>query len=281
MLASAIKNPLLIFLAATFGISFFLGIPFLVAVTPLVAGFPPLVATYLPRLVVVFGPALGALFVVYRLSGRGGVRGLLGHLRPNTRHWRWWLGLPFAGICVTGGAFLLAGASPVALRQALSQGWALLAAHFLLQLTLIGVGEELGWRGWLLPHLLRRWTRLKATGLLALVWGLWHTPLLLSGLQIALPFVGLVVALSFLFTYLWHRAGGNVFVMALAHASVNAPIFFLDHTSYTGALETNLLLPAWRWIAMLYSLLALLLLALRWRWWGSPPDPHDRVVGTP
>lgn len=46
--------------------------------------------------------------------------------------------------------------------------------------SLFGLGEELGWRGFLLPRLmpLGKW---KAYALLGVIWGLWHAPLILMG----------------------------------------------------------------------------------------------------
>lgn len=46
--------------------------------------------------------------------------------------------------------------------------------------SIFGLGEELGWRGFLLPRLmpLGKW---KAYGLLGIIWGLWHAPLVLIG----------------------------------------------------------------------------------------------------
>lgn len=54
----------------------------------------------------------------------------------------------------------------------------LLVAPFLN--SLFGLGEELGWRGFLLPRLmpLGKW---KAYLLLGLIWGLWHAPIILVG----------------------------------------------------------------------------------------------------
>ena len=46
--------------------------------------------------------------------------------------------------------------------------------------SIFGLGEELGWRGFLLPRLmpLGKW---KAYALLGIIWGLWHAPLILMG----------------------------------------------------------------------------------------------------
>lgn len=43
-----------------------------------------------------------------------------------------------------------------------------------------GLGEELGWRGFLLPRLLQ-FGRIKAHLILGILWGLWHAPLIWAG----------------------------------------------------------------------------------------------------
>lgn len=43
------------------------------------------------------------------------------------------------------------------------------------------LGEELGWRGYLLPNLLEKFTPLKATIISGVIWGIWHTPMIAMG----------------------------------------------------------------------------------------------------
>ena len=110
-----------------------------------------------------------------------------------------------------------------------------LAVHLLLQFVFVGCGEELGWRGWLLPRLMARCKPAIATAVVAAIWGFWHAFILVSGLRTAAAFLFGVFGLSFLFTALWERVKGNIFVLAVAHASVNAPLSMLDQQSVTDA----------------------------------------------
>lgn len=43
------------------------------------------------------------------------------------------------------------------------------------------LGEELAWRGWLLPKLTERFGQLRAVLLTGLVWGIWHAPVVAMG----------------------------------------------------------------------------------------------------
>lgn len=89
------------------------------------------------------------------------------------------------------------------------------------------LGEELGWRGILLKELspLGFWRLSAVTGV---VWGVWHTPILLQGHNFPeSPVVGVVVMTSWtvvaspVFTYLTLRAG-SVLAPTLFHGSFNA-----------------------------------------------------------
>jgi membrane protease YdiL (CAAX protease family) len=91
-------------------------------------------------------------------------------------------------------------------------------------------GEELGWRGLLLTELapLGFWKLSLWTGL---VWGIWHTPLVLLGLQFPdEPLVGIftmtvaTVALSPVYTYLTVRAQ-SVLAATFFHGSFGLGVF--------------------------------------------------------
>jgi membrane protease YdiL (CAAX protease family) len=165
------------------------------------------------------------------VARRDGVNSLLRKLNPQGQ-WLWIPVLVAAGVACTAVAALITG-----VRIAWSPWFAVqvLAAHLLLQFVFVGCGEELGWRGWLLPRLLTTYRPASATALVAGVWGFWHMPILLTGFRTAMPFLFGVFGLSFLFTALWQRVKGNIFVLAVAHASVNAPIQMLNQQHVTDA----------------------------------------------
>lgn len=90
------------------------------------------------------------------------------------------------------------------------------------------LGEEIGWRGWLLPKLMHLgpWP---AVGLSGLIWGLWHAPVILLGYNYpGTPGWLAMIAMTVLCTIMggifgWLRLrGGSVWPAALAHSTFNA-----------------------------------------------------------
>ena len=89
------------------------------------------------------------------------------------------------------------------------------------------LGEELGWRGYLLPQLIRAGCPCPLV-LTGLVWGIWHFPLFaLTGyahgaVAVSLLMFPLLTVLVGVFIGWLRLASGSVFVAAMAHASFNA-----------------------------------------------------------
>ncbi|EAR24493.1 hypothetical protein A20C1_12717 [marine actinobacterium PHSC20C1] len=94
------------------------------------------------------------------------------------------------------------------------------------------LGEELGWRGWLLPKLLPLGL-VPALLISGVIWGLWHAPLILLGYNygnvpgwLALAaMVGMTTVIGAVFSWLRIRSE-SVWPAALAHGSFNAAAGF-------------------------------------------------------
>ena len=102
--------------------------------------------------------------------------------------------------------------------------------------TLLALGEELGWRGLLLPELLPlgQWRAILLSGV---IWGFWHAPVILQGHNYpSQPVLGVFLMVVFavlvgaFFGWLYLRTR-SPWAPALAHGSLNAsaglPLLFL------------------------------------------------------
>jgi membrane protease YdiL (CAAX protease family) len=88
------------------------------------------------------------------------------------------------------------------------------------------LGEELGWRGFALPRLLKGRSALSAGVILGIIWGVWHLPAFIiagtpqNNMSFPLFMIG-VVALSVLMTWAFKGTGGSVLAAALIHWTFN------------------------------------------------------------
>jgi Type II CAAX prenyl endopeptidase Rce1-like len=100
-------------------------------------------------------------------------------------------------------------------------------------LYLLVIGEELGWRGFALPVLQRRWSALLASLLLAIPWTIRHFAILINpvapnlGSIAGLAFIPFVFAISIIITAVFSNTDGSLLAVLAYHASGDVTGFFL------------------------------------------------------
>lgn len=118
------------------------------------------------------------------------------------------------------------------------------------------LGEEIGWRGFLVPELAKRYSFIQVSIITGFIWSIWHYPLFLFGSSldretlVALAFFTImVIALSFILTQL-RLASGSLWTAVILHATHNfaiqriaTPLTFDTGTSGFYIDETGLVLP--------------------------------------
>ncbi len=129
----------------------------------------------------------------------------------------------FAGVAL---AFEAMAGTPVVPILAARLGNGDWVAGLLVGSVLYGLGEEPGWRGWLLPRLQTRYPAVTATVLLTVIWGAWHAPFFVYRFDFEGPvtilgfFVGLLAG-AFWLTFLFNSTGGSVWTVAAWHTLWN------------------------------------------------------------
>ena len=187
-------------------------------------------------LIGLFAPAISALIVAALSRGKRGVTELLGRYKI----WKFGIQWYFLAIFLLPFIYLLA-----ILINALffqfplhnilvgSPLYFILAAF--IWLMVINSGEEIGWRGFALPTMLKSmknpvWVNV----VLSIIWGLWHLPIYLTPGQSAFPyplFLVLIFGLTFIYTSLFIKTKGSLLPAVILHAGtdIGPRIFQIAH----------------------------------------------------
>ncbi len=109
----------------------------------------------------------------------------------------------------------------------------------------IANGEEIGWRGYVLPRLQMKYSALASSLILGVIWGFWHLPKYLSHwdtVTFVLFMVG-VMARAVLYTWLYNNTKGSLLLTTVFHAISNTGGVFLPvaTTATDGNITTTII----------------------------------------
>lgn len=227
------RHPAAAFVLLTFVLSWLFWVPgvivFLRQREPVITTGPLLLA-----LLGSYGPTFAAFALTGLARGRPGVRELAG------RYLKWRVGVrwPVLAFFLPAVVFLggltikvIAGAAvpPLAWRQLTV---AALFSQIAFNLPSGPLGEEAGWRGYLLPALQRRRPALMSSVIIGVVWAVWHLPMfwvpgvalplnIEPSVQAAVVYLLAAVATSIVATSLYNSSGGSLLVAVLYHLGLN------------------------------------------------------------
>ena len=276
------RHPIAFFLVATGAVTYVLGIAAFLALgriqTRLGIELP-----WVNEIVLKFGPTLGGVLTIALVAGRQGLRDLF------RRCIRWRLPAPlYLGAVLVQPVILLlvlflrGFGSEV--RSVRPEAWIdILASQLLLNVLLGGgFGEELGWRGFMLPRLCERYSPLVASGLVGIAWFGWHVPGYVlwnkGASDPVFPFAVVIIPFSIVLTWAYFRSKESLLLVALLHGSINASFYAMEELlpGVTGAAGFQ---PAFDWtVAGCWCVLAGIVV-LKWRFGlGREQPPKRRAV---
>lgn len=108
-------------------------------------------------------------------------------------------------------------------------------SFYILNFTAILVGsatEEIGWRGFLLPNLQKRYSPFISSIIVGILWGVWHLNFT-GGLLGFLLYTVTIIEMSILMTWIYNRSDGSLLLMIIWHLVFNltSHIFLWDRFS--------------------------------------------------
>jgi len=187
----------------------------------------------------VYGPLIGALVSTRLDGGRVGINELWGRMRKWQIGIQWYLTAFSVAILmavVPVGLAIFTGISRIGSHNPPSFAPYLLPL-FLMQLLTSGLGEEPGWRGFLLPRQKSRSSGESYIWANGLIWAIWHIPITAYStlsLMVDVPPAGMVVTVIFMlagstmsfigltYLYTWlYNSTQSVFLAMVFHAATN------------------------------------------------------------
>jgi membrane protease YdiL (CAAX protease family) len=205
------------------------------------------------------GPAIAAIIMTRINEGKPGQQDLRQRVRQWRASWQWYLfiilGVPaliLLGVIIQPGTLANFQGFPPSI---------LVSYPLYFAVVFIGVGlpEEIGWRGFALPRMQQRFGPFWSSVILGILWSFWHllyfllpdhgggpgTSFTAMITNIAI-FTLMVMAITFIFTWVFNHTGGSVFIASLVHAAIDAPqlvwlpLFLEVGTSNSTTGETSL-----------------------------------------
>lgn len=169
-----------------------------------------------------------------------------------------------------GTLMFIASARNVPVKSLVTTSWVTLLVLFGDGLIRGPLGEELGWRAFVLTELQKKFNPLKSAIIVGVLWGFWHTPLWLmsgySGMQLVkyiVYFLVTIIATSIIITA-FYNLNRNLLIPIIIHQLVN----------YLLVIQTGELVNTFMYTAGLYAFAALVLVLINYKkcLYGNMPN---------
>ena len=182
---------------------------------------------------VIWGITLGGALVTGIVDGKAGLKTYFSRIIRIRAGIQWYaiaLLTPFVLAAIAFGLNILTGAEVSGALPEFGK-----AATLFVLFLLTNAGEEPGFRGFSLPHFMKTRSAFTASLAIGVLHAIWHLPLFIAG---QMPLVDFLQPLcgAFLFTWIFNKTNGSVFLAMLLHAANDvAGGFFGSVFTGTGA----------------------------------------------
>jgi membrane protease YdiL (CAAX protease family) len=202
------------------------------------AGLMPFKVPFILYLVLGWGFGVASLIMTGLTLGKVGVISLLKRYLQWRVGWKWYL-VPFllAPALIVGGVYLNAALTGVPPDFSTVMAYKIFGKSAYLPLFIlpffmvdfIANGEEIGWRGYVLPRLQAKYGALTSALILGVIWGLWHLPKFLTHWDTVsfAWFMAHMLVSSVVYTWLYNGTKGSLLLVTLFHAASNATGLFM------------------------------------------------------
>lgn len=219
-----------------------------------------------------FGPMVSALFLIYLDRGLEGIKKMFRKGMIYSFKKKWWIVIFFLFPLLIFIAFIgsITVDSFIPSSEAKGLYWFLPLIFF--SVLFIGgpLTEEIGWRGYALPHLQAKYSPFISTLILGFIWSIWHLPQFIvppekTGMFYVTPiwsFVLTVIAANIIYTWVFNHTNGSILAVILLHTQMNL-FFWIFPVLYTST--------GYLWVLGIFILVGVLILVTERKYFFKTP----------
>lgn len=217
----------------------------------------------------VMGITLSAFITAYIVDGSRGLQNIRKRMKVRKEHASYYL-FPFFIFFLAGMSLLLNGHSFINMLYYTIENIVQFLVLFISSFLIIGMGEEIGWRGFVLPKLMEKFSPIHSTFIIIPIWYAFHLPKIIDWSGSIHYFINMlvgIIAFGFLFTLIFIKLKEDVFLIALLHASYNVIVDW-SHSFYSAThLDMESFDEFWSTFVGLLAFLTLLYFVKNWKSW--------------
>lgn len=172
-------------------------------------------------------PALAVVFISMILKDKLIIQDIKKHFLIDKNFVKWVIpAIAIPSICIIVSSFI------ITYYKIEYVPWKGNLSFYILSFVAILVGcaaEEIGWRGFLLPNLQKKYTTFISSIIVGILWGIWHLNLT-GGILGFILYTVTIIEMSILMTWLYNKSNGNLLLMTIWHLVFNlaSHIFLWD-----------------------------------------------------
>ncbi len=172
-------------------------------------------------------PALAVVFISLILKEKAIINNIKNHFHINKSDAKWIIpAIIIPSLCIVISSFILT------YYKIDYVPWKGDLSFYILSFIAMLIGcfaEEIGWRGFLLPNLQKKYTPFASSIIVGILWGVWHLNFT-GGILGFVLYTVTIIEMSILMSWVYNKSNGNILIMTIWHLVFNltSHIFLWD-----------------------------------------------------
>lgn len=165
-----------------------------------------------------FSPTIAVLIISLMLKDKSIILNIKKHFRVDSLVIKWIIpAILIPGVCIFVSSYIMSFYEIIYVKW---DGDILFYLFSFIAIMIGSVVEEIGWRGYLLPNLQKKYTPFVSSLIVGVLWGIWHFNFM-GGILGFVLYTVTIVEMSILMTWMYNKSNGNLWLMIVWHLVFN------------------------------------------------------------